>query len=1230
MKRKLFLTLFALMACISGAFAGGSHSGVHFTKEVAQTSGYGKVYAGNLDVPNDYFAHWFGSSKSYWSGSNSGATSAIIMNCEGSYMTHTLSYIVTFMAEPDYGCRFLGWKRNPSDKNYFSTETTFHTGKREMGTNCSTSSAKAPIRGYYYAYFAPNHYTIKFDKNSDEATGTQSDINATCNIDYTLPSRCFARTGYCLKSWNTQPDGTGTTYYRGSTQTNLTIEDQATVTLYAQWVKNVDPVYEQKVFSFHANETYETVFTSTNTLNDFTLSIKNPSSPNVAEILPGNKLKINGEGTFDIYVDQEAFDEFNPVIDKKLASCVTSTYDFLSMKAVGGDVTIGSAPYGNPSYVLQYSNDRINWTDYAVKNQGDIVTIPEGQTYFFRTASSSVLTSVMDHKVEQGTVYNEYWNFTMSSTGNGTIEAGGNIMSLLDQTCQSTTVGYQCFLELFSGCTLLTVAPNLPATTLDEDCYNGMFYGCEKLQKAPFLPAKQLKRDCYVEMFNGCSSLNYVEADLQENLPYYNDYHSLVKTYFKENTKDWLLNTAATGVIIIQRENIIWTDSGYDDIDIPDGWKEATCVQLEEASENSGVFYSAFGYISGVYKNFDTEPQSGFKAMYVQVADGKALLSEAPDNTCHGQAMVIYGHSNRAVVTHRNLTQQESDDNILQFGEETVPDDGYILKHGDNGFGFYKSAGETISKYKGYFVYADGPEFMPIYNLSYLAPMWAELDNHVASVMGDNLSEQVQSLVVSIKTDMNEAPNEEAARAILDAGIADFDQRVANHQHSYTKFVHFDDVQHHIYCTNEDGFCTDIDHGFAVHNYGEDPEREDFYTCSDCGHLDENRHHGHLVHNSFSFTAVGGDVTIGFNRVGLPNDSYSIMLSTDLLSWGKIELEANNSLTIEDGQTMYFCYGGERIHASNNGSHENALNYDDNNGWRITMSGTGTIKAGGNIVSLIDPTVKLTTVNTHAFSHLFEDCKNLTQITLPELTSAGANAFSHWLNGTAHNTEGKLIAPLDKIGSNLIPASCVPSNWKWATILNATKDPDDPGTGYYTTFYDGRYVYTLPEDVNAYTATIEEKDGDKVVMLTAIDGTTLPKDAAVMLHSLSADEMLMTVSDANVNKPESNLLRGYDVATEQSGVLHYTFEYGELGLGFYPLDSSLLLDAQKAYLPFENPSEAILPGYRIEFDSNPTKINPVIFNDDEMKTGIYNLNGIRLNKIQKGFNIVNGKKVFVK
>ena len=60
---------------------------------------------------------------------------------------------------------------------------------------------------------------------------------------------------------------------------------------------------------------------------------------------------------------------------------------------------------------------------------------------------------------------------------------------------------------MFSGCTSLTAAPELPATELEVRCYSTMFEKCTSLKSAPELPATKLASFCYYEMFYGCTSL---------------------------------------------------------------------------------------------------------------------------------------------------------------------------------------------------------------------------------------------------------------------------------------------------------------------------------------------------------------------------------------------------------------------------------------------------------------------------------------------------------------------------------------------------------------------------------------------------------------------------------------------------------------------------------------------------------------------------------------------------
>ena len=72
------------------------------------------------------------------------------------------------------------------------------------------------------------------------------------------------------------------------------------------------------------------------------------------------------------------------------------------------------------------------------------------------------------------------------------------------------TLSPNCYNSMFMGCTALEKAPDLPATTLVESCYAWMFWGCTALETAPALPATTLAKDCYQYMFNGCNKLSTV------------------------------------------------------------------------------------------------------------------------------------------------------------------------------------------------------------------------------------------------------------------------------------------------------------------------------------------------------------------------------------------------------------------------------------------------------------------------------------------------------------------------------------------------------------------------------------------------------------------------------------------------------------------------------------------------------------------------------------------------
>lgn len=69
----------------------------------------------------------------------------------------------------------------------------------------------------------------------------------------------------------------------------------------------------------------------------------------------------------------------------------------------------------------------------------------------------------------------------------------------------------QCYQFMYSGCTSLTDAEDLPATSIEVGCYGcyrAMFQGCTSLVKAPKISATDFdENECCAYMFSGCTSL---------------------------------------------------------------------------------------------------------------------------------------------------------------------------------------------------------------------------------------------------------------------------------------------------------------------------------------------------------------------------------------------------------------------------------------------------------------------------------------------------------------------------------------------------------------------------------------------------------------------------------------------------------------------------------------------------------------------------------------------------
>ena len=90
----------------------------------------------------------------------------------------------------------------------------------------------------FYACWKPNTYNIVYDGNGNTGGSMATDVQ-TYDTAKALTKNSFTKDGYEFVEWNTEADGSGTSYTDGQLIENLTSENNATITLYAQWKKMV-------------------------------------------------------------------------------------------------------------------------------------------------------------------------------------------------------------------------------------------------------------------------------------------------------------------------------------------------------------------------------------------------------------------------------------------------------------------------------------------------------------------------------------------------------------------------------------------------------------------------------------------------------------------------------------------------------------------------------------------------------------------------------------------------------------------------------------------------------------------------------------------------------------------------------------------------------------------------------------------------------------------------------
>ena len=200
-------------------------------------------------------------------------------------------------------------------------------------------------------------------------------------------------------------------------------------------------------------------------------------------------------------------------------------------------------------------------------------------------------------------------------------------------------------------------------------------------------------------------------------------------------------------------------------------------------------------------------------------------------------------------------------------------------------------------------------------------------------------------------------------------------------------------------------------------------------------------------------------------------------------------------------------------------------------------------------------------------------------------------------------------------GSELSREDDAASGACW-TIEDVTSLPVTISSVGYASF-NSPVAVEIPDGVTAYVMT--ESEGT-TIQLQSIDDGVIPANTAVILKGAANDYNFDITSSAGT---ATSLLSGTVAAKSVTANTNYTLQNGTNGVAFYLLDKTVI-PGFKAYYPKPATGTKVLT---FSFDTE-TGIDSQIL--EQTGAVVYDIQGRRVQRAQKGLYIVNGKKVFVK
>ena len=183
-------------------------------------------------------------------------------------------------------------------------------------------------------------------------------------------------------------------------------------------------------------------------------------------------------------------------------------------------------------------------------------------------------------------------------------------------------------------------------------------------------------------------------------------------------------------------------------------------------------------------------------------------------------------------------------------------------------------------------------------------------------------------------------------------------------------------------------------------------------------------------------------------------------------------------------------------------------------------------------------------------------------------------------------------------------------------------------TGEYATFSCPQDLDFTSSDLRAYIASGFNKATNQVLLTRVKD---VPAGTGVFLVGEPNTTYKIPYSVTTsyyVNLFQANLQKT-DIPATAGNFSNYIYDVQDSEPGFYPIDGKATLLAQTAYLQL--PTSFVAAGVKVSVIFEEDVIDGIEeFRISDEDADIYDLAGRRLVKMQRGINIVNGKKVLVK